>query len=92
MGVGVQLRQWSNEQFKVKISPDLPVMFATLLRPAALTAIVFGVWRLTSDLSWTKQFPIPSGLFSHWQVWLVLGALLQFAASNLSRGRRARQR
>jgi hypothetical protein len=96
MGVGVQLKQWSSqwssEQFKVKLSPDFAVVVSSFLRPAALSAAVFGLWRLTSDMNWTKQFPISNGLFSHWQVWLVVGALLQVAASTLGRGRRARSR
>jgi hypothetical protein len=100
MGVGVQLREWSSEQlrewsseqFRIKIAPDVAIAFASLLRPAALTALVFGLWRLTADMSWTQQFPIASGLFSHWQVWLALGAVLQMTATTLSRGRRARKR
>ena len=91
MGVGVQLREWSNEQFKVKVSPDLILAVSTLLRPAALTAIVFGVWRLTADMSWTKDFPIPEGLFSHWQVWVAMGVLLQMAARTLGRSLRTRK-
>lgn len=91
MGVGVQLREWSNEQIKVKISPELVLAVSALLRPAALTAIVFAVWRLTADMRWTKEFPIPSGLFSHWQVWLATGVLLQMAARTLGRSLRARK-
>lgn len=92
MGVGVQLKQWSTEQFKVNISPDFAVVLSTFLRPVALSAVVFAVWRLTSDMNWTKQFPISNGLFSHWQVWLAVGALLQVAATTLARGRRVRNR
>ena len=88
MGVGVQIREWSNDQIKVKIPPDVVLAVSTLLRPVALTAIVFAVWRVTADMSWTKDFPIPSGLFSHWQVWLVLGVLLQMASTTLGRSLR----
>lgn len=90
MGVGVQLRQWSNEQLRVRIAPDVAMAVGLMLRPAALAAMVFGFWRLTADMSWTNEFPIPAGLFSHWQVWLAMGALLQLAATTLS-GRRARK-
>jgi hypothetical protein len=50
---------------------------AALLKPVALTASVMGVWALASGLSWTAGFVIPSGLFSHWQVWLGAAAFLQ---------------
>ncbi len=58
---------------------------AVLLRPAALAACVLGLWRLASDYNWTEGFAIPSGLFSHWQVWLGGAALLQLCSSALNR-------
>ena len=42
-------------------------------------------WRIGADLNWTQEFFISSGLFSHWQVWLGVGALLYFCASRLNR-------
>jgi len=59
--------------------------FAALLTPAAALAGVFALWRLAADLKWTSQFVIPSGLFSHWQVWIALAALLHLGATVLSR-------
>jgi hypothetical protein len=58
---------------------------ASLLTPAAVMACVLAFWRLAADLNATGQFPIPSGLFSHWQVWLTLAASLQFCATQLNR-------
>ena len=55
-----------------------------LLVPVALMAYVLGVWRLASDLGMAAAFPI-SGLFSHWQVWIGLAALLHIASSSLNR-------
>jgi hypothetical protein len=64
---------------------------AALLSPAILTAYVFGAWRLGSDLGFTGQFPIPRGVFSHWQAWIALGAGLNIAALALNGyGRRGR--
>jgi hypothetical protein len=58
---------------------------AALLTPAAVLATVLGLWRIAADLNWTGSFAIPTGLFSHWQVWLGLAILLQFGARLLNR-------
>jgi hypothetical protein len=58
---------------------------AALLTPAALMALVLAVWRLGADLRLTGSFAIPSGLFSHWQVWMGTAALLQFCSFALNR-------
>jgi hypothetical protein len=56
-----------------------------LLSPAAVMALTLGCWRLAADLDLTGQFAISRGLFSHWQVWIVLAVVLQSCASRLSR-------
>lgn len=48
-------------------------------------AMALGFWRLGSDLKMTGEFAISRGLFSHWQVWLALGILMQAAAIVLHR-------
>jgi len=58
---------------------------AALLGPASVMAFVLGGWRLGADLNLTGEFAISRGLFSHWQVWLALGAAMQAAATILSR-------
>ena len=58
---------------------------ASLLTPAAVMASVLAFWRLAADFNATGQFPITSGFFSHWQVWLAGAALLQFCAITLNR-------
>lgn len=63
----------------------LALIAGAVLTPAALVACVLAFWRLSSDLNWTGEFAISSGLFSHWQVWIVMGVLLQFCASTLNR-------
>ena len=66
-----------------------PVSF--LLRNLALAAGVLGVWRLGTDLGWTQDFFIATGVWSHWQVWLALAAALNAAANFILRAtRRAR--
>ncbi len=58
---------------------------AALMSPAALMAGVLGFWRIGADLRWTSGFAIPSGLFSHWQVWLGGAFVLQLCAHILNR-------
>src|SRR5579872_2412054 len=58
--------------------------FGGLLTPLALMAYVLGFWRLASDLGFAGESGI-TGVFSHWQVWIPLGALLQLAGSFLTR-------
>jgi len=58
---------------------------ASLLTPLAVMACVLAFWRLAADLNATGRFPIPSGLFSHWQVWMTLAASLEFCATLLNR-------
>lgn len=65
--------------------PELPQLLAQLLTPASFLAYMLALWRLGADLQWTGEFAISSGLFSHWQVWLALAALLQVAGSMLRR-------
>jgi hypothetical protein len=55
-----------------------------LLIPAALMAYVLGVWRLASDLGVAGEFGI-TGVFSHWQVWILIAAVLHISAYVLNR-------
>ena len=58
---------------------------ASLLVPVAVMASVLGVWRLAADLKMAGDFAIPTGLFSHWQVWIGLGVILHTASIVLNR-------
>jgi len=58
---------------------------AALLTPAGVIALFLALWRAAADLNWTNSFAIPSGLFSHWQVWLAAAVLLQTCAHLLNR-------
>lgn len=58
---------------------------AVLLLPAALAAYSVGAWRLATDLNWAMNFPISRGIFSHWQVWLLLGGLIHITSFSLDR-------
>ena len=55
---------------------------SALLAPVVLMAYVLGFWRLASDMGLAGEYPF-SGLFSHWQVWIPLAALLHIGTSTL---------
>ncbi len=63
----------------------LATALGALLDPAAAMAFCLALWRIAADLNWTNSFAIPSGLFSHWQVWLGAAILLELGARKLSR-------
>jgi hypothetical protein len=96
MSLGIQLRNWSQRprsslpaaRILGKMDADVAAAIGVLLTPAAFLAMVFAVWRLGSDLSWTERFPIASGPFSHWLVWVGVAALLETCAVALGRSRR----
>lgn len=58
---------------------------AALLTPAACVASALALWRIAADLNFTSTFAIPSGLFSHWQVWLAAAVILQLCSRVLNR-------
>ena len=63
----------------------LAILGGALLTPAALVASMLAVWRIAADLKVTNSFAIPSGLFSHWQVWLGAAIALQLCSRVLNR-------
>jgi hypothetical protein len=58
---------------------------ASLLVPVAVMASVLGIWRLAADLKMAGDFAIPSGLFSHWQVWIASAIALVILSRLLNR-------
>jgi hypothetical protein len=58
---------------------------AALLTPSAAVACVLGLWRIAAELNWTNSFAIPSGPFSHWEVWLGTAVVLQLCSHLLNR-------
>jgi hypothetical protein len=64
---------------------SVALALSALMTPAAVMASALGLWRLTADMQLTGEFGIATGLFSHWQVWMVFAALLQGGAWALNR-------
>jgi hypothetical protein len=62
----------------------LALGLAALLTPAALMAYVLGFWRLASDIGVAGEFGI-TGVFSHWQIWILIAALLHLSGYVLNR-------
>ncbi len=63
----------------------IALALAAILPPTAFSAGMLALWRIAADLSWTSSFAIPSGIFSHWQVWLAGAIALQLCARALDR-------
>ncbi len=80
--LGARLRRFL-ERTVVASSAAMNVLPA-LLTPAAVVALVLGLWRVSADLGWTEEFLISNGFFSHWQVWIALAIGLQAAATSLA--------
>jgi hypothetical protein len=82
--VRIKLSQGPPIQRKTGKNRQVASAIGTLLMPAVLMAYVFGIWRLASDLGMAGEFGI-SGIFSHWQVWIALAALMHIASASLNR-------
>jgi len=79
---GGRLQSWLRRI--VAISEEAADLMIALLTPASVIAGTLGLWRLAADLNWTETFPISSGFFSHWQVWMALAIGLKSGASFLT--------
>lgn len=64
---------------------QVALALASLLTPVAVMALVLAIWPLAAGLKFAGAFPIDEGVFSHWQVWLVLASALQSVAVALNR-------
>ncbi|HWZ29962.1 MAG TPA: hypothetical protein VNX18_01435 [Bryobacteraceae bacterium] len=80
----VRLRRGRPFQRQPGKNRHVALAFAGLMTPLALMAYVLGFWRLASDLGIVGESGI-TGIFSHWQVWIPLGASLQLARVSLIR-------
>jgi hypothetical protein len=82
----VRIRLKRGRPVQRKIGKNRHVAFAVgaLLIPVALMAYVLAFWRLASDIGLAGEFGI-TGLFSHWQIWIGVGAILHLAASSFNR-------
>lgn len=84
MVLRIRLQQGRPIQRKPGKNRHIALALSALLVPVALMAYVLGFWRLASDMGLAGEFPF-AGLFSHWQVWLPLAALLHIGATSLKK-------
>jgi len=92
MVVRIRFGRGPKVERKRRKNQRVALAFASLLTPFAVMAAALGIWRVAADLEWASRFAIRSGLFSHWQVWLVSAGLLQAGAHFLNRYGRAEDR
>ena len=85
MRIRIQIGKGPLIQRKEGKNRHLAIGAAALLTPASVMAATLGVWRISADIGLTGAFAIPSGLFSHWQVWLGIAAVLQLLSMALGR-------
>ena len=85
MRVRVRFKKGATVSKAQRKNRRLAAGLGALLTPVAVMAAVLGIWRLASDLRFTGEFGISTGLFSHWQVWMTAAGCLQWAAFTLTR-------
>ncbi len=71
------------QAFDIKTFSQLANVLVALLTPAAMLALVMGLWRVAADLGWAGAFLVTGGFFSHWQVWIAFSAGLKMLSSGL---------
>jgi hypothetical protein len=81
----VRIRRYKRREPGEAPQPSLALGLAALLTPSALIAFTISSWSIAANLHWTANFFISSGLFSHWQVWLIAAAGLLLVARMLNR-------
>src|SRR5579885_1013596 len=80
----IRFRRGQPIQRRAGKNRHVALAFGGLMMPLALMAYVLGFWRLASDLGIAGESGI-TGVFSHGQVWIPAGALLQFTGTTLTR-------
>ena len=85
MKVRIRLKVGSTVKNSTGKNRNAALAIAALVTPATLLAFVLAFWRMSSDLGVTAAFPITTGLFSHWQVWLAIALAAQFVTTVLNR-------
>lgn len=85
MIVRIRLQRGPSVRRNRRKNQHLSLALATLLSPLVFAALALGMWRLTADLGLSGHFAIQDGLFSHWQVWIGIGGLVQLLSMVLNR-------
>ena len=81
----VRIRLGRSRSQKPRRNRNVALALGSLLTPAAVMALALAIWPLAAALKFAGAFPIGEGLFSHWQVWLVVAFALQAMALAFNR-------
>lgn len=84
MNVRIRLPRGVPIDTKTGKNRHMALTFANLLVPGALMASVLAFWRLAADLSYTNEFAISEGVFSHWAPWAAIAIALALIAQRLN--------
>ena len=84
MVLRIRLQQGQPIQRRPGKNRHVASALSALLAPVVLMVYVLGIWRLAADMGLAGEFPF-SGLFSHWQVWIPLAAMLHIGAAMLKK-------
>jgi hypothetical protein len=84
MIVRIRLRKGQPVKRKRGKNRHLALAGGALLIPASLMAYALGAWGLASDMGAAGESGV-QGIFSHWQVGIAVGILLNVATSILNR-------
>lgn len=85
MRVVIRLKHGPAVRRKRHKNQQAALIAALFLTPAAVMACALALWRIAADMGMAGAFPLTSGIFSHWQVWFVIAAVLQTASLFFSR-------
>ena len=64
-------------------SEEVTSGLAGFLTLVSVVCFVMSVWKLTAEMGWAGAFFIPTGVLSHWQVWIALSVGLKMLSSTL---------
>jgi hypothetical protein len=56
------------------------VLCANLMTLVAVSCGSLGLWRVGTDLEWTKAFAFRNGFLSHWQVWIGAAIAMRYTS------------
>ncbi len=76
--------RWSTSRHSTVLKHQMALAVGSLLTPLALAAFTVSFWGFAAEFRWAGSFFITSGLFSHWQVWLLAAAVFLLLSRLLS--------
>jgi len=75
--------RWSASRSSTVLK-QLALAVGSLLMPLALVAFTVSFWGFAAEFRWASGFFITVGLFSHWQIWLLVAAVFLLLSRLLS--------